>query len=279
MRIAILGGTGRIGGHVLNWALDAGYPVTALARSPEALLQAALVQEGRGRGAGGGEAPGPEAQRADALRPQTPGAVPPVPSAQNGGPRVAAARGPNAPPTSPSLFTAAALSPSAGLTVVRGDALDETAVAEAIAGADAVVSALGPRGAKRPGLLAGAAFNTVGAMRQSGARRLICVSAAGAFVTGDPNMSWLVKQVLPRVFAKPFADVRRMEDVVRESGLDWTLVRATRLVNSPATGQYRVSPDYPPPGGGKISRADVAQFIAAALTGNSWQRSAPALAY
>jgi putative NADH-flavin reductase len=249
MRIAILGGTGRIGGHVLNWALDAGYPVTALARSPEALLQAALVQEGRGQRAGGGAAPGPGAQRADALRPQT--------------------------------LVAAALSPSAGLTVVRGDALDETAVAEAIAGADAVISALGPRGATRPssGLLAGAAFNTVGAMRQTGARRLICVSAAGAFITGDPNMSWLVKQVLPRVFAKPFADVRRMEDVVRESGLDWTLVRATRLVNSPATGQYRVSPDYPPPGGGKISRADVAHFIAATLTGNSWQRSAPVLAY
>lgn len=259
MRLAILGGTGRIGGHVLNWALDAGYPVTALARSPEALLQAALVQEGRGQRAGGGAAPGPESRRADALRPQTLGA---------------AARGPNA-------LVAAALSPSAGLTVVRGDALDETAVAEAIAGADAVISALGPRGATRPssGLLAGAASNIVGAMRQTGARRLICVSAAGAFITGDPNMSWLVKQVLPRVFAKPFADVRRMEDVVRESGLDWTLVRATRLVNSPATGQYRVSPDYPPPGGGKISRADVAHFIAAALTGSSWQRSAPALAY
>jgi len=272
MRIAILGGTGRIGGHVLNWALDAGYPVTALARSPEALLQAALVQEGRGQGAGGVGAPGPEAQRADALRPRTPGAVPLGPSAQHGGPRAAAARGPNA-------LVAAALSPSAGLTVVRGDALDETAVAEAIAGADAVISALGPRGAKRPGLLAGAACNTLGAMRQTGARRLICVSAAGAFITGDPTMSWLVKQVLPRVFAKPFADVRRMEDVVRESGLDWTLVRATRLVNSPATGQYRVSPDYPPPGGGKISRADVAHFIAAALTGDSWHRSAPALAY
>ncbi|HEV2244843.1 MAG TPA: NAD(P)H-binding protein, partial [Streptosporangiaceae bacterium] len=270
--IAILGGTGRIGGHVLNWALDAGYPVTALARSPEALLRAALVQEGRGQRAGGGEAPGPEAQRADTLHRQPPGAVPVGPSAQHGGQRFAAARGPDA-------LIAAALSPFAGLTVVRGDALDESAVAEAIAGADAVVSALGPRGAKRPGLLAGAAFNTVGAMRQTGARRLICVSAAGAFITGDPNMSWLVKQVLPRVFARPFADVRGMEDVVRESGLDWTLVRATRLVNSPATGQYRVSPDYPPPGGGKISRADVAHFIAAALTGNSWQRSAPVLAY
>jgi uncharacterized protein YbjT (DUF2867 family) len=92
-------------------------------------------------------------------------------------------------------------------------------------------------------------------------------------------MSWLVKQVLPRIFAKTFADVRRMEDVIRESGLDWTLVRATRLVNGAATGRYRVSPDYAPPGGLKIARADVAHFIAAVLTGNGWPRSAPALAY
>jgi putative NADH-flavin reductase len=277
MRLAILGGTGRIGGYVLNWALDAGYPVTALARSPEALLRAALVWEGRGQGPGGGEAPGPQARRADGLGLQKLGAValgaaPLGPPAQNGGPRVAAARGPDA-------LVAAALSPAAGLTVVRGDALDETAVAETIVGADAVISALGPRGAKSPWLLAGAAANIVSAMRQTGARRLICVSAAGAFITGDPNMSWLVKQVLPRVFARPFADVRRMEDVIRESGLDWTMVRATRLVNGPGTGRYRVSPDYPPRGGGKISRADVAHFIAAALTGNGWLRSAPALAY
>jgi uncharacterized protein YbjT (DUF2867 family) len=36
MQIAILGGTGGIGGHVLSWALDAGHPVRALARSPGA---------------------------------------------------------------------------------------------------------------------------------------------------------------------------------------------------------------------------------------------------
>ena len=37
MQIAVLGGTGGIGGHVLSWALDAGHQVRALARSPGAL--------------------------------------------------------------------------------------------------------------------------------------------------------------------------------------------------------------------------------------------------
>ncbi len=212
MRLTILGATGRIGGHLLSWALEAGHPVHALARSPEALDTAA---------------------------------------------RDWAAQGPGAPePGARGL--------AAGLAVTRGDALDAAAVAEAIAGADAVLSALGPRGAKTPGLLAGAASNIVAAMQKTGARRLICVSAAGAFITEDPHA---------------FADVRRMEDVVRGSDLDWTLVRATRLVNGPLTGRYRVAPDYKPRGGGKISRADVAHFMAAALTEDGWLRSAPALAY
>jgi len=207
MQLAILGGTGGIGGHVLSWALDAGHPVRALARRPEALPQ------------------------------------------------------------------------RAGLTAVHGDALDGAAVAETIAGADAVVSALGPRGAKAASLLAGAAANVVAAMDKTGARRLICVSAAGAYITGDPDTGWLIKAVLPRVFAAPFADVREMENVIRHSGLDWTIVRPVRLVNRPGTSRYRVRPDFPPPAGRTIARADVAHFIAAVLTEDAWLHEAPAVAY
>lgn len=172
-----------------------------------------------------------------------------------------------------------ALRPAPGLTVVHGDVLDADAVIDVVAGADAVLSALGPRGAKAPGLLAGAAANTVAAMAKTEARRLVCVSAAGAYVAADPDRNWLTKVILPRVFAAQFADVRRMEEVVRESGLDWTLVRPSRLVNGPLTGRYRVAPDYAPRGGGKISRADVAHFIAGELTSDRWLGAVPALAY
>jgi putative NADH-flavin reductase len=166
-----------------------------------------------------------------------------------------------------------------GLAVTRGDALDAAAVAEVIDGADAVLSALGPRGAKTPGLLARAAANIVSAMAKTGVRRLICLSAAGPYITQDPDQNRVMKLILPRILAKPFADVRAMEDVISATDLDWTLVRATRLVNGPVTGRYRVSPDYPPRGGGKIARADLAHFMTVTLTEDAWIRSAPALGY
>jgi putative NADH-flavin reductase len=166
-----------------------------------------------------------------------------------------------------------------GLRPVQGDARDEGAVKDVISGADAVLSALGPRGAKSPGLLGAAARHTVSAMASTGARRLICVSAAGAYITGDPDVNPVIRFILPRLLAGPFADTQAMEDTVRATGLDWTLVRASRLISKPGTGHYRVRPDLPPPGGGRIARQDVAHFILAALADGSWARSSPALAY
>ena len=130
MRITILGATGRIGSHLLTWALESGHQVHVLARNPEALLA------GRPLSAHG-----------------------------------AAARGPAAPDA---------------LAVTRGDVLDAAAVAEAVAGADAVLSALGPRGARPPACWRGPRRTRSRRCGNRG-RRLICVSAAGAFITGDPT--------------------------------------------------------------------------------------------
>src|SRR5580704_5495161 len=210
MRLTIFGATGRIGGYLLSWAVDAGHDVHVLARSPEALR------------------------------------------------------------------------PRDGLTVTGGDVLDPAAVADVISGADAVLSAVGPRirdNLRKNVLLAPAAANIIDGLHKTGARRLIAVSAAAAFIPEDPDKSWIVKQTQPRIFARAFADVRQLERVVRDSDLDWTLVRPTRLVNDPGKGEYLVRADFPPPGGGKIARADVAHFIATALTSASYIREAPALAY
>ena len=89
----------------------------------------------------------------------------------------------------------------------------------------------------------------------------------------------MVKAILPRIFARPFADVREMERVVRASALDWTLVRPTRLVNGPGRGEFRIRDRYPAPGLTRIARADVAQFMIRALTEPGYVRQAPAICW
>src|SRR5580692_535391 len=217
MRVAILGGTGGIGGQLLTWALNSGHDVTALVRNPAALAaQAALADHGVLRDHGALAGQGALAGRSTAR-------------ASNAG----------------------------TLTLISGDATDGSAMRAAIDGADAVLSALGPRGARTPGLLGTAAANLTVAMEKAGVRRVICVSAAGPFIADDPDM----------------------EAVISATDLDWTLVRASRLVDKPGTGRYRVRPDYAPAGGRKIARADVAHFMAAVLTEGSWLRARPAVAY
>jgi putative NADH-flavin reductase len=52
-----------------------------------------------------------------------------------------------------------------------------------------------------------------------------------------------------------------MEDILRDSGLDWTVVRPPRLTDKPLTGSYRTAYGQNLRGGFLVSRADVAQLM------------------
>jgi putative NADH-flavin reductase len=60
---------------------------------------------------------------------------------------------------------------------------------------------------------------------------------------------------------KPYADLAVMEDVLRASDLDWTVIRPPRLTNRPPTGKYRIAYGESVRGGLGISRADVAHLM------------------
>lgn len=52
-------------------------------------------------------------------------------------------------------------------------------------------------------------------------------------------MQNLFSPLLKSALRKPYADLALMEDIVRDSGLDWTVVRSPRLTDKPPTGAYR----------------------------------------
>jgi len=153
----------------------------------------------------------------------------------------------------------------AGLDVVVADVMDPSTIVEAVTGSDAVISTIGTRNGRGPTTVcADSSQSIIEAMHEAGTRRLVVVSGTGPFDEGEgPGMRYVIKP-MGRLFLKHvFADFVAMEEIVRASGLDWTIVRPPGLSDKPATGQYRTRRDLNLPRNFTVSRADVAHLILA----------------
>src|SRR5947209_16015792 len=144
---------------------------------------------------------------------------------------------------------------SPGVRAVRADlsAPDPAALESAVGGADAVLSGLGPRSRSEAGITASGTGAVLDAMRATGVRRIVVVSAApvGTVASpGNPNppkhdpgdgffMRYLFSRIAVAMFGKVYDDLAQMEDILRESDLDWTIVRPPQLTDKPSTGTYR----------------------------------------
>jgi len=147
--------------------------------------------------------------------------------------------------------------------VVRGDVVDRVMVAEAVSGQDAVIYAVGPAPGQSAATTADGALRVVRVMQKYGVRRLIILSAARTAPDDDSAPSLFSRLFRARTKGAPTdpGDLRRMEVTVRQSGLDWTLVRPSRLTDGPATATYRAGPGHALPDDRPIPRADVAAFV------------------
>jgi putative NADH-flavin reductase len=169
-----------------------------------------------------------------------------------------------------------------GLSVEPADVLDPEQLVPAIKEVDAVVSALGPRRGDRPDVLTRGARALIPSMLAVGVSRLVVVSADGAFPgSGDGFLArHLLKPVVGRLFLRDaFADARSMEEAVRASDLDWTIIRPPWLTDGPFTGRYRSAVDSGLPRGYRIARADVAHAILTALPTTGTVRHAITVAH
>jgi putative NADH-flavin reductase len=153
-------------------------------------------------------------------------------------------------------------------------AADPAALESAVAGADAVLSGLGPRSTSETGIASqGTAGHRPGdagnrrATHRRGQRRadLHRALARPKPPRHDPGDGFLMRHLFSHVaktaFRKHYADLALMEDILRDSGLEWTVVRPPRLTDKPLTGSYRVAYGQNLRGGWSVSRADVAQLM------------------
>lgn len=208
----LLGGSGRVGGHVIDYALTAGHTATALVRDPG---------------------------------------------------KVAA---------------------RSGLTLIEGTPLDAEAVSDAMNGADAVIGTLNsvrspdtPFGkpVSPPRLMADSIANATAAMAKHGIRRIVVVSAFGV---GDslPKEPLITRLMIRHTnLGYTYADHNLLDQELRLTDADWTLLRPVALNDKPATGKLLITHVAGRKPKLFIAREDVAHFAVDISQSGAYIRQAP----
>ena len=98
-------------------------------------------------------------------------------------------------------------------------------------------------------------------------------------VCKDPTTPIWYRTIVRPLLRHKYRDMAAMEQVIRASGLDWTIVRPVQLANGALTQHYRIGADGKIPDGTAISRADVADFIVRRCSDPAFQQHAVALSY
>jgi biliverdin reductase / flavin reductase len=166
--------------------------------------------------------------------------------------------------------TAAARNPSAllggheRLRVVEADVMQPQTLDAVVEDQDAVITSVSVGNALREGrkpttLFSEGTRNVIAAMERQGIRRLVCLSSSA--VEPDPALGIVFGKIMrPLLFKEMYADMSRMEDEVRKSGLDWVIVRPSTLTDDPTSGRYILEIDRIPKGW-RVLREDVAEFV------------------
>ena len=151
------------------------------------------------------------------------------------------------------------------LTVAAADVRNASSLVDVVRGADAVLSTLGvPFSTRSIDTYSVGVRNIVEAMRATGVRSLALVSSTGAYHYPNrkdtPFALRIFEPVITRTIGKTtYDDQRRMEEIVRASGLDWTIVRPSGLFDLAEPTNY-VAGEVDPIGG-FTARIDLADYL------------------
>lgn len=164
------------------------------------------------------------------------------------------------------------------LRIALGDVMDPVSVENAIQGHDAVLCSIGA--GRKGNVRAEGTRNIINAMEKLGIRRLICQSSLGVGDSrGNLNVFW--KYIMFGLLLRPaYKDHVRQEDYVRQSKLDWTIVRPAAFTDGALTGLYRHGfSNTDKTTKLEISRSDVADFMLRQLFDTKYLHSSPGLSY
>jgi putative NADH-flavin reductase len=166
------------------------------------------------------------------------------------------------------------------LSLFEGDVLNKINVESAIENHDAVIIALGAGKDRKSTIRSQGTKVIIEAMKTKGVKRLICNSTLGVGESNN-NLNFFWKHIMFGWFLKKaFLDHVLQEKYVKESGLEWTIVRPAAFTDGQKTSTYKHGFDSNDKSTQlKISRADVADFIINQLNNKNYLHKTPGLSY
>ena len=166
--------------------------------------------------------------------------------------------------------------PQSELRIIEGDARQASAVADAVQGVGAVISALGS-GNETVTLFG---RNAMAAMEPAGVRRIVSLVGASVVMPGDlSSTSMSMLRLITRIFGgKMLKDGETHARELATSNLDYTLVRPPRLTDGPESGRIQHDLTLKLGPTSSISRADLAEFLLAVALEGRYIRASPMVA-
>jgi uncharacterized protein YbjT (DUF2867 family) len=166
------------------------------------------------------------------------------------------------------------------LTACAGDAMHLDSVSQAVAGHEVVVITLGAGASRRSRVRSQGTRNVIEAMQRCGVNRLVCQTTLGAGESWS-NLNFFWKYVMFGLLLRPvFLDHEHQEQLVRDSGLDWTIVRPSAFTDEPTLGALKVDIPVTERGLGlKISRAEIAAFLTRCVSEGSFMHRAVGISH
>ncbi|MFQ5584410.1 MAG: NAD(P)-dependent oxidoreductase [Calditrichia bacterium] len=167
------------------------------------------------------------------------------------------------------------------LTVHKGNVLDYSSVEQVVKGRDAVLCALGHKRLFHPNrILSEGTKNIIQAMAENGVKRFVCETSLGVGSGYGRLGLYYTLFVIPFILQFYWWDKHRQEKIIRQSTLDWVIVRPGRLTNGKKRGVYKHGSQV----GNylwtvRISRANVSDFMLNQLENDIYLHDAPGVCY
>ncbi len=169
------------------------------------------------------------------------------------------------------------------LKIVQGDVLQQNSIDKTMQGHDAVICCIGAPATKAGRLRSDGTKNIINSMTKFGVSRFICQTSLGyddSKIVLDFTSFIFRKVIAPYLLKKTFEDHLLQETFIKQSNLNWTIVRPGTLTNGKSTGNYKQGFEYTDSSlKVKIARADVADYLITTLTNQNFYNKVVGISY